>query len=103
MTLHKSHSGSRIRSNIVVYTGLIVASLLVVLPFAIILVTSFKSITDAQSWEFSLVGKEDGLTVSNGSVPKCTTINAGSVIAIKLAVLPKKAGQLIPTRIWIYV
>ena len=63
MTLHKSHSGSRIRSNIVVYTGLIVASLLVVLPFAIILVTSFKSITDAQSWEFSLVGKEDGLTV----------------------------------------
>ena len=50
MTLSKSHGGSRIRSNIVGYIGLIIASLLVVLPFAIILVTSFKSITDAQSW-----------------------------------------------------
>ena len=46
--------------------------------------------------------KKDGLTVSNGSVPKCTTIKAGSVIAINLAALPKGAGQLTPTKIWIY-
>lgn len=46
--------------------------------------------------------KKDGLTVSNGSVPKCTTLKAGSVIAINLAALPKGAGQLTPTKIWIY-
>lgn len=46
--------------------------------------------------------KKDGLTVSNGSVPKCTTIKAESVIAINLAALPKGAGQLTPTKIWIY-
>lgn len=46
--------------------------------------------------------KKDELTVSNESVPKCTTIKAGSVIAINLVALPKGAGQLTPTKICIY-
>ena len=48
--------------NALVYTGLIVASLLVVLPFAIVLMTSFMTAGDAQSSGFSLIGK-DGLTL----------------------------------------
>ena len=46
--------------------------------------------------------KKEGLAESNGSAPKCTIIKAGSVIAVNLTVLPKKAGQLILMRIWVY-
>lgn len=48
--------------NALVYVGLIVASLLVVMPFAIVLATSFMTPEDAISGGFSLIGK-DGFTL----------------------------------------
>lgn len=48
--------------NALVYVGLIVASLLVVLPFAIVLATSFMTQEDAISGGFSLIGKS-GMTL----------------------------------------
>lgn len=61
MSLNSKSSHKR-RNTVLVYVGLIVASLMVVMPFAIILITSFKSAKDALSWEFSIIGK-DGLTL----------------------------------------
>ena len=61
MSLNSKSSHKR-RNTALVYVGLIVASLMVVMPFAIILITSFKSAKDALSWEFSIIGK-DGLTL----------------------------------------
>ena len=45
-----------------VYIGLIIASLVVILPFLIVFVTSFKSIPDAASFTFTLIGKKDGIS-----------------------------------------
>lgn len=61
----KLHSKSRLDvvNKILVYAGLIIASLVVVLPFAIILITSFKSPVDAMSYDFTLIGKKDGATL----------------------------------------
>ena len=47
--------------NALVYAGLIVASLLVVLPFAIVFMTSFMTAEDATTGGFSLIGKS-GMT-----------------------------------------
>ena len=45
-----------------VYIGLIIASLVVVMPFLIVFVTSFKTIPDASSFHFTLIGKKDGIS-----------------------------------------
>lgn len=62
MSLNTQSSHKRI-NKVLVYVGLIVASLLVVFPFAIILITSFKTQTDALSWDFSIIGEKDGFSL----------------------------------------
>ncbi len=61
----KVHSkrSAEVVNKIFIYVGLIIASLVVILPFAIILITSFKSPTDAMSFDFTLLGKKDGFTL----------------------------------------
>lgn len=49
-------------NTIFVYIGLILAALFVILPFLIIFVTSFKTVGDASSLEFTLIGEKDGIS-----------------------------------------
>ena len=59
---NKFKSNSKTFNTILVYIGLIISSLVVIMPFLIIFVTSFKTIGDASSYEFSLIGQKDGIS-----------------------------------------
>lgn len=58
----KSRRNSKIINTTLVYIGLIIATLAVVLPFVIIFFTSFKTVSDASSYDFTLIGKVDGVS-----------------------------------------
>ena len=62
-TIKKKHKlSSKTLNKILVYIGLIIASLVVILPFLIIFVTSFKTVADASSYTFTLIGEKDGIS-----------------------------------------
>ena len=46
-----------------IYAGLIFASLVVILPFLIIVITSFKTKSDAMSDTFTIIGANDGFSI----------------------------------------
>ena len=62
MKTKKSITQSNIISKIIAYVVLTIASLLVLIPFLIILSTSFKSIQDAQTYPFTFIPREFDLS-----------------------------------------
>ena len=58
----KKSKNSKVINTTLVYIGLIIATLAVVLPFVIIFFTSFKTVADASSYEFSIIGQKDGIS-----------------------------------------
>ena len=56
-------SAYSIMNKVLVYVGLIIATLFVLFPFAIILVTSFKTQADAMDMTFTLIGRKDGFSL----------------------------------------
>lgn len=56
-------SAYSIVNKVLVYVGLIIATLFVLFPFAIILVTSFKTQADAMDMTFTLIGRNDGFSL----------------------------------------
>lgn len=58
----KKRKNSKVINTTLVYIGLIIATLAVVLPFVIIFFTSFKTVGDASSYEFSIIGQKDGIS-----------------------------------------
>lgn len=58
---NKSHS-KKINLTLI-YAGLIFASLVVILPFLIIVITSFKTKSDAMSDAFTIIGAKDGFSM----------------------------------------
>ena len=61
ITLNNKKNSKRINTTLV-YIGLIISSLVVIMPFLIIFVTSFKTVSDASSYAFSLIGEKDGIS-----------------------------------------
>lgn len=59
----KKHKSKQKKINLtLIYVGLIFASLVVILPFLIIVITSFKTNRDALSDTFTLIGAKDGFS-----------------------------------------
>ena len=58
----KNKKQAKIVNTTLVYIGLIIASMLVILPFLIIFITSFKTVGDASSYDFTIIGEQDGIS-----------------------------------------
>ena len=59
----KNKSRSKKINLTLIYAGLIFASLVVILPFLIIVITSFKTKSDAMSDAFTIIGAKDGFSI----------------------------------------
>ena len=58
----KNKKQRKIINTTLIYIGLIIASLAVILPFLIIFITSFKTVADASSYDFTIIGQQDGIS-----------------------------------------
>lgn len=93
----KSRVATKAINTTLVYLGLIIASLVVILPFAIILITSFKTSRDATSYDFTLIGAQDGFSFQGyQKIFEYTSLDSG-VPLILLGFLNTMLVSVVPT------
>ncbi|MBO4572246.1 MAG: carbohydrate ABC transporter permease [Clostridia bacterium] len=98
----KLKNTSKIINTALIYLGLILAALVVIFPFAIILITSFKTARDATSFDFTLIGAKDGLSFQ-GYEKVFEYTSEDDVPLIFLGFLNTMFTSLVPTLVSLFV
>lgn len=84
-----------------IYAGLIFASLVVILPFLIIVITSFKTKSDAMSDTFTIIGANDGFSIQ-GYKEVFNYVNSNGVPLIITGLLNTLLVSVVPTLVSLF-
>ena len=84
-----------------IYAGLIFASLVVILPFLIIVITSFKTKSDAMSDTFTIIGANDGFSIQ-GYKEVFNYVNSNGIPLIITGLLNTLLVSVVPTLVSLF-